>query len=204
MNDLIFSCTEALSQPETPCSAPYGERVVSVFLSKSEVAASGNVPTAAEFKVAYNAGDLTIIEGITNGHRVKTGETEIQHIRTEWHDATYRVEGVIRRFDNAILRMTEKMNRYKKVYFYFLTSKNYCFGPYKTNPFFSLMLYNGKGNPTGVEFKLDYFGFGPDYAAYDEDYDSIREADISPATLLTADRTDVTADSSVTVDTGRL
>lgn len=176
MNDLIYSCTNDLDQPVAPiCATPYGERVTQVILSKTPVTASGNVPTAAEFKTALEAGLITLVEGIVNGHRTKTGETEIQWHNKEWHDPEYRVEGKLHRFNEAIARSCEKLTRRKKLYMYFITEKMYCFGPYWASPDFSNILYNGKGTPAGIAFTLDYVGGGIDYAQYDAGYDNISE-----------------------------
>jgi hypothetical protein len=197
MNDLIYSCTEDLPQPSTPaCATDYGERIRTIILSKAIVSCSGDVPTASEFAEAFAQESITLITGIVAGHRIKLGDTEIEWHHKEYHDPEYRVEGKIVRFDEAIVRLCERLHRYPGLYLYYITDKNYCFGPYDTSTNFSSILFNGKGGRVGIEFQLDYVGGGADHSNYDSLYDNIINI-----VNLTVDSTTVTVDSTtITTD----
>ena len=174
MNDLIYSISDTLDQPGTPvCGVDYGERISQIILSKIEVTAAGNVPTPQEFAAATDESVITTIDKIVAGHKVFLSNTEIEWHNTEWYDPIYRVEGRIMRFNESIARLCEKLTRYKELYLYYVTDKNYCFGPHLSWPDFSLKLYNGKGVPVGIEFKLDFIGNGIDYSNYNSDYEDI-------------------------------
>ena len=185
MDQLIFACSDALPQPNTPaCGADYGERVMRIALMKeggSFTVAASDVATAAEFETAITSGAITIVNGITNGHRVEQGATELSGDDTEsggterW-DVEYRVEGRIKRVDEAVLRMTEKLDRFSTLRMWFFTEKNYCYGGvtgYKVSPNFSELIFEGKGQPPYVSFFCDYTAIGADYAGYDEDYSAL-------------------------------
>jgi hypothetical protein len=185
MDELVFSCTDSLPQPATPaCGTNYGERVVRVALMKEggtfSVSAS-DTPTAAEFETAITAGEITVINGMTNGHRIEQGATELsgddtESGGTERFDVEYRIEGRIKRVDETIARMTEKLDRYSTLRMWFFTEKNYCFGGvtgYKVSPNFSEVIFEGKGNPPYINFFCDYTAIGADYAGYDADYDTL-------------------------------
>jgi len=182
MDNLVFSCTDALDQPNTPtCGQDYGERVVRVAFMKEggtfSVAAS-DVPTAAEFETAITADEITIFNAITNGHRVENGATELSGDDTEtggterW-DVEYRVEGRIKRVDQALVRATEKLDRYSVLRMWYFTEKDFCFGGvtgYKVAPNFNELIFEGKGQPPYLPFFCDYTAIGADYAGYDADY----------------------------------
>jgi hypothetical protein len=184
MDELIFSCTDALDQPTTPaCGTDYGERVVKVALMKEggTFSVASDVPTAAEFETAITAGEITIIAGMTNGHRIEQGATELSGDDTEsggterW-DVEYRIEGRIKRIDEALKRATEKYDRFSILRMWFFTEKNYCYGGatgYKVSPNFSEQIFEGKGQPSYINFFCDYTATGADYAGYDEDYDTL-------------------------------
>jgi hypothetical protein len=185
MDELVFSCTDALPQPNTPtCGIDYGERIVRVAFMKEggtfSVAAS-DVPTAAEFETAISGGVITVINGITNGHRIEQGATELsgddtESGGTERYDVEYRIEGRIRRVDEAIKRMTEKLDRFSTLRMWAFTEKNYCYGGatgYKVSPNFSEMIHEGKGQPPYISFFCDYTAIGADHAGYDADYDAL-------------------------------
>jgi hypothetical protein len=185
MNELIFSCTDDLAQASTPtCGTDYGERVVKIIFSKTKVSTSGNVPTASDFNASYSS--LSIFESIVNGHRTFLGETEIEWHHKEWFDKMYTVTGKIRRVNDSVQRAAEKISRYSNLYFYFITEKNYCFGPYYSQPSFNLVQFEGKGTPYYLDFKVEYVGSGIDYSNYDEDYDSLYDSSTG-SYLLTED-----------------
>ena len=174
MNDLLMSCSEALTQAATPsCVTDFGERIVTLMFSKTEVTAVSDVPTSIEFTTAYDAGTLCTIRGLSNTHRTFTSETEIEIIHKEWFDKTYRVSGKIRTLNAAIARMTEKLNYYDELYFYYLTDTDYCFGPYIATTTFSLIKSDGKGVPSYISFMIDYFGTGSDNSNHDPYYDDL-------------------------------
>ena len=185
MDELVFSCTDALSQPNTPdCGTDYGERIVRIALMKDGgtfTVAASDVPTAAEFETAITAGEITIYNAITNGHRIEQGATELSGDDTETggterFDVEYRIEGRIKRLDENILRATEKLDKYSTLRAWFFTNKNYCFGGvtgYKVSPNFSELIFEGKGQPPYMMFFCDYTAIGADYAGYDADYDAL-------------------------------
>lgn len=182
MDNLVFTCTDALLQPTIPaCPTDYGERVVSFAVMKEggtfTVAASDN-PTAAEFATAITAGSVVFYSGVTNGHRIEQGATELSGDDTitggtERYDVQYRVEGRLKLFNEAVKRATEKLDRYSSVRLWFFTEKNWVYGGkegYKATPNFSEQIIEGKGNPPYIPFFFDYVGSGADYAKYDADY----------------------------------
>lgn len=142
---------------------------------------SSDVPTAAEFEVGIASDYITVYEGITNGHRIEQGATELSGDDTEsggterW-DVEYRVEGRIKRINETLKRATEKLDRYSTLRMWFITNKNYCYGGvggYKVSPNFSEVIHEGKGQPPYISFFCDYTAIGADYAAYDADYDTL-------------------------------
>ncbi len=139
---------------------------------------ASDVPTAAEFETAITADEITIVNAITNGHRIEQGGTELSGDDTEtgsterW-DVEYRVEGRIKRIDETLARMTEKFDRYSVLRLWYFTEKDYCFGGvtgYKVAPNFSLITTEGKGQPPYISFFCDFTATGADYAGYDDDY----------------------------------
>jgi hypothetical protein len=185
MDNLIFSCTDALDQPSTPaCQTDYGETVVAFAVMKEGgtfvVAASDN-PTAAEFQTAITAGEVAYYKGLSNGHRIQNGATEVSGDDTitggtERYDVQYRVEGNIKLFDEAIKRATEKLDKYTRLRLWFFTNKNYCFGGtegYDATPNFDEQIIEGRGTPPKIPFFFDYTATGADYASFDADYDDL-------------------------------
>lgn len=184
MDNLVFACTDALDQPITPsCTTDYGERVIGVaFMKKGgtfAVACDYNSPTKAEFDVAIAAGEVAYYTGISNGHRIEQGATELSGDDTitggtERYDVQYRIEGRIKLLDSTIQRGTEKLDRYSQLRAWFITDKNYCFGGstgYLVSPNFSEIIFEGKGQPPYISFFVEYTATGEDYARYDADYD---------------------------------
>jgi len=182
MNSLVFACTDALLQPATPaCATDYGERVVRLAFLKEGgtfAVAGSDTPTAAEFETAIAAAEITVINGISNGHRVNQGATELsgddtESGGTERYDVEYRVEGRIKRIDENIARSCERLSRYSILYMWFFTEKDYCFGGvtgYKVSPNFEEIILEGKGTPPYIPFFCDYTATGMDNAGYDDDY----------------------------------
>jgi hypothetical protein len=194
MNELLYSCSESLPQPATPCPGDYGERVVTVILAKSLL--WSGVPTPTEISEAWTAGTVSIFTNIVNGHRVFLGEQEIEVIHKEFKDKEYRIEGRTRRLDEATSRAFEKLDRYPVLYVWFITEKNWCFGGYECSTNFSLRIIEGKGVPPYVAFHFDYIDLGIDLAAYDANY-----ADVPQSPSITVDSTTITVDSTIiTVD----
>jgi hypothetical protein len=190
MNDLIYSVSTALDQAATPeCGTLYGERIVQVVLAKSAITTTANVPTPSEIAASFESSLCTIIKGITNGHRTLLNEVEVDG---EVLDTRYRINGNIRLHSEAVARMCERLTRYNLLYAYFVTDRDYCFGPYKVTPDFSLLLVEGSGNPVGMSFTLDYWGGGVDYSAYDSQY-----RDLFYVVEYRADMTTITADSTI-------
>lgn len=185
MDNLVFTCTDGLDQPNTPaCATDYGERVVRIALMKEggtfSVAAS-DFPTAAEFETAIAADEITVYNGITNGHRIEQGATELSGDDTltggtERYDVEYRIEGRIKLIDEAIARGTEKLDRYSQLRVWYFTEKDYCFGGvtgYKSSPNFGLRITEGKGQPQYIPFFCDFTATGADYAGFDADYSAL-------------------------------
>ena len=184
MDNLVFSCTDALDQPSTPaCGVEYGERVVKVMFMKEggSFTVASDVPTAAEFETAVTSGEISVLDGITNGHRVEQGATELsgddtESGGTERYDVVYRIEGRIKRVDETVSRATEKLSRYSVLRTWYITEKNYCFGGatgYAASPNFDLLVKEGKGTPPYIPFFCDFTAIGADYASFDADYDDI-------------------------------
>ena len=185
MDNLDFVCTDALDQPSTPaCQVDYGETIVAFAVMKEggtfSVAASDG-PTAAEFTTAITAGEVSFYKGVTNGHRIQQGATELSGDDTitggtERYDVQYRVEGNLKLFDEAIKRATEKLDRYSVVQLWFFTNKDYCFGGpegYKATPNFDEHIIEGRGTPPKIPFYFDYTAIGADYAVYDADFSGL-------------------------------
>jgi len=194
MNELIYSCTDALLQPTTPvCGTDYGERIVTIVLAKTNL--WSDVPTANEINIAWTAGTATIIKGIVNGHRIFTGSTEIEVIHKEQVDKAYRIEGRTRKIDEEIARAAEKLSRYPVLYCWYITEKNYCFGGYEVYPDFSLRILEGKGIPTYISFTFDFIDLGIDYSDYDITYQYMPQ--YAEVGSVTADSTLITVDSTI-------
>lgn len=173
MNNLIFNCSENLPQPSIDCAVDYGN-AVKLVLTRTPILTTGNVPSASEIANTYNAGEAAVLSGFTNFKRVQKGSTEIDDPETGnliHYDNEYTISGRIKRMDNAVLRLTEILTRYLVLYLYYLTDRNYCFGPYKSEPFFSLIKKNV--TPVYVDFKFDFFDIGIDYKNQDDDYEDI-------------------------------
>jgi hypothetical protein len=188
MDNLVFACTDALTQAATPsCATDYGERVVKIALMKESdltawrAIAASDTPTAAQFETGVASDYITVIDGISNGHRVEQGATELSGDDTisggtERFDVQYRVEGRIKLVNEAVARMCEKLDRYSILRLWFFTDKDYCFGGesgYKASPNFGLITFEGKGQPPYIPFMLDFTATGEDYAGYDDDYTSL-------------------------------
>ena len=190
--NLIMTCTDALDQPATPvCTTDYGERITTLVFSKDPITKVGDQPSAAEFNNAHTAGLCTVIYGVS-GSRTLIGEDEVDILYKEWFDKKYTVSGKILTVSESIQRLTEKLNAYKSLYFYYITDKNYCFGGCQTNPEFTVVQNN---TAMYIQYKLDHFT-GIDYANHDANY-----FDVVDLITVTVDRTDITMDStSITAD----
>jgi len=184
MDNLVFNCTDALPQPETPaCPTDYGERVVAVAFMKEggTFTVATDYATAAEFQTAITAGEITVFKGISNGHRVKQGSTSLSGDDTvtggeEEYDKIYRVEGRIKIFNEDIKDALTKMDRFTQLRCWFFTDKNYGFGGatgFKGVPSFDDTIFEGKGQPPYIPFFFDYTSIGYDNAHYDADYDTL-------------------------------
>jgi len=185
MDNLVFSCTDALLQPIKPaCGTDYGERIVTIAFMKEGgtfTVAASDYPTKAEFDTAIAAGQVTVISGISNGHRIEQGATSLSGDDTvsggeERWDVQYRVEGRIKVFDEDIKRLTERLDRFSTIKMWIFTDKNYCFGGatgYKATPNFGEQIFEGKGQPSYIPFFCDYVAIGEDYARYDADFDAL-------------------------------
>jgi len=185
MDNLVHDCSADLDQPTTPtCGVDYGERVVRIAYMKDggtfTVSASDS-PTALEFETSITSDVMTVFNGITNGHRIEQGATELsgddtESGGTERHDVMYRIEGRIKRIDEDIARACEKLDRFPVLRMWFFTETNYCFGGatgYEVSPNFSLITLEGKGQPPYISFFNDFTATGADYAGYDADYASL-------------------------------
>ena len=185
MDNLEFNCTDALDQATTPaCTTDYGETVVSFAVMKvgGTFAVSGSDgPTAAEFQTAITAGEVVFYRGISNGHKVEQGATELSGDDTitggtERFDVQYRVEGRIKLIDETIKRATEKMDRFSELELWYFTNKNYCYGGkegIRSTPNFNEVIHEGRGNPPYLPFFFDYTAIGADYAITDADYSGL-------------------------------
>lgn len=185
MDNLVFNCSDALPQPSTPaCMTDYGERIVAIAFMKEggtfSVSAS-DYATAAEFQTAITAGEITMIRGISNGHRTKTGSTTLSGDDTvtggdEEYDKVYALEGRIRYIDESVKYACTKFDRYSELRCWFFTDKNYCYGGdtgYLGAPSFDDVIHEGKGAPPYLPFKFSYTSIGYDVAHYDADYNTL-------------------------------
>ena len=184
MDNLTHTCTDALDQATTPaCTVDYGERIVRIALMKitddtNLTVAASDAPTYAEFVTAIASDYVTIINGISNGHKVEVGATTLSGDDTvtggeERFDVQYRVEGRIKLLSETIARMTEKLDRYSQLRLWYFTDKNYCFGGdegYLVSPNFGLRVQEGSGQPAYIPFQCDFTAIGADYAASDASY----------------------------------
>jgi hypothetical protein len=139
---------------------------------------ASDFPTADDFETAIGTGDITVYNGITNGHRIEQGATELSGDDTETggterFDVEYRIEGRIKRVDENIARSTERLDKYSVLRAWYFTEKDYVFGGatgYRVSPNFSEIILEGKGQPPYIPFFLDYTATGADYAGYDADF----------------------------------
>jgi hypothetical protein len=53
---------------------------------------------------------------------------------------------------------------------WYITENNYCFGGYTVNPSFSEIIKEGVGSRPYIQFSMEYFAVGADYALYDANY----------------------------------
>ena len=191
MDNLTFTCSDSLDQPVTPgCTTDYGERIVRIALMKtsddttwagSDYSAASDYSTAAEFVIGIASDYITIINGISNGHRIEIGATTLSGDDTitggeERFDVQYRVEGRIKVLNETVARATEKLDRYSQLRLWYFTDKNYCFGGaegYRVSPNFGLKIFEGQGQPAYIPFQCDFTAIGADYAHYDADYASL-------------------------------
>ena len=184
MDNLVFTCTDALDQAATPaCTPDYGERIVRIALMKTTddsniTVAGSDYVTAAEFEVAITSGYVTIFNGISNGHRVEVSATTLSGDDTvtggeERFDVIYRVEGRIKILSETIARATEKLDRYSQLRLWYFTDKNFVFGGdegYPVSPNFGLKVFEGQGQPAYIPFQCDFTAIGADYTSSDADF----------------------------------
>jgi hypothetical protein len=185
MDNLVFSCTDGLDQPTTPvCTTDYGETVVAFAVMKEGgtfVVAGSDNPTAAEFQTGITAGEVSYFKGISNGHKIEQGATELSGDDTitggtERYNVQYRVEGRIKLIDESIKRATEKFDRFSTLRVWYFTEKNYVYGGkegIEATPNFNEVIHEGRGNPPYLPFFFDYTAIGADYATYDADFDTL-------------------------------
>ena len=185
MDNLVFSCTDPLLRAGTPaCTTDYGERIVSFAVMKDggtlTVAGSDN-PTAAEIQTGITAGTLVFIKGISNGHRIEAGATELSGDDTvtggtERYDVMNRIEGRIKLLDETVKRATERLDRFTQLRVWAFTEKGWVYGGktgYLASPIFSTVIHEGKGNPPYINFSFEYNVIGLDNARYDASFLSL-------------------------------
>lgn len=182
MDNLVYSCTDPLSQPTPPaCSTDYGEKIIGIaFMKKGGTfsVSGSDYATKSEFDVAIAAGEITFYSGISNAHRVEQGATELSGDDTitggtERYDVRYRIEGRIRLLSEAISRATERLDRFSELMMWYFTNKNYVFGGptgYLVTPNFGLKIFEGVGQPPYIPFFCDFVATGSDNAGYDADF----------------------------------
>ena len=169
MTELLYSCASTLDQPVAVYTTDYGTQIIYILLSKTEVTAAGNVPTAAELGTAYTNGTLLSLR-VASCNRMPISDVEIEIFNKEHLDKRDGIQGKVRLLSEAIARACEKVSLYEWLYMYYITDKNYCFGSYTVKPYFGLRVTEGSGNPIYIDFKLDFYP-GIDYSNYDSDYD---------------------------------
>jgi hypothetical protein len=81
MDNLVFNCTDALIDPNIPlCATDYGERIVAFAVMKTSgtfTVAASDGPTAAEVQANITGLTLAYYNGISNGHKIEGGATEL-------------------------------------------------------------------------------------------------------------------------------
>ncbi len=182
MDTLVFSCTDPLLRAATPaCTTDYGERIVAFAYMKEggtfTVAGSDN-PTAAEFQTGITAGTLGFITGLSNGHKLESGATELSGDDTitggsERYDVTNKMEAKIKLIDEQIKRTTERLDRYSRLRLWLFTDKQYVYGGktgYSASPIFSAVIHEGKGQPPYISCSFEWNVIGMDNAKYDSGY----------------------------------
>jgi len=195
MSELLYSCASTLDQPTDVCRTDYGDRITTILFSKSLVSMSGNQPTAAEFGTVYEAGTLIFLSDITNTKRTLISEDHIEVAFKENHDKKYQVAGKVRLINESVSRACELLDRRDSLYVWYFTDRQYCFGGHQTNPDFSLIKYDGSGNPIYIDFKLDFYT-GIDYAVQDDAYGDFTS---SYLILATEDSYGLTTEDGVTL-----
>lgn|SRR5574343_294240 len=184
MDNLVYNCTNALPQPSNPtCPTDYGEKVIMVAFMKEggTFTVATDYATASEFQTAITAGEVTLIKGIGNGHRIKKSSTTLSGDDTitgseEEYDKVYSIEGRIRIFDEDTKDACTILDKYSQLRCWFFTDRNYCYGGstgYKGAPSFDDVIHEGKGQPPYIPFHFDYTSIGYDNAHYDADYSTL-------------------------------
>lgn len=186
MNSLTFDCSSALTSPAFPaCKTDYGSRVLKIFLAKddSEITVAGSdTMTAAEMQVEVTAGDVVIIDGITNGHREEVSATEFSGDDTETgglesFDPVMGITGNLKRMNEAVIRALEKYDKLEKCRMWFLTDKNYFFGGtagYKASISIKPMRFEGFGTQPYIPFSFQYVHNGRDNAVLDATFGTMK------------------------------
>jgi len=123
------------------------------------------------------------------------GEDQIEVAFKENYDKRYQLTGRIRLISEAVSRACERLDRRTELYVWYYTDRYYCFGGYRTNPDFSLIKFDGSGNPIYIDFKLEYFP-GIDYALQDTAYGTFTS---SYLILGTEDGYGLTTEDGVTI-----
>jgi hypothetical protein len=185
MDNLVFSCTDPLLRAATPaCTTDYGERIVSFAVMKEggtfTVAGSDN-PTAAEFQTAITSGSLLFFTGLSNGHKLEAGATELSGDDTitggsERWDVTNKFEAKIKLIDETIKRATERLDRFSRLRLWIFTDKGYVYGGktgYYASPVFSTVIHEGKGQPPYINVAFEWNVIGLDNAKYDSGYTTL-------------------------------
>jgi hypothetical protein len=182
MDNLVFNCTDPLTDPNIPlCATDYGERIVGFAVLKyggTFTVAASDGPTAVELQANITSGTLAYYTGISNGHKIEGGATELSGDDTvtggtERWDVMNIFEGRLKLIDETVKTAAQKLDRNSRVRLWIFTDKNYCYGGktgYTAAPMLSTVIHEGKGQPPYISVKFEWNVVGLDQAKYDVDY----------------------------------
>jgi len=185
MDNLVFNCTDALIDPNIPlCATDYGERIVAFAVMKTSgtfTVAASDGPTAAEVQANITGLTLAFYNGISNGHKIEGGATELSGDdtvtgATERWDVQNVCEGRLKLINEVVKEAVTKLDRYSQVRLWLFTDKNYCYGGktgYLAAPMFSTVIHEGKGQPPYINFKFEWNVTGLDQAKYDAAFSTL-------------------------------
>lgn len=169
MADITCStlCTAWLDPHPIPSSCgsvDFGfPKMIILAAPDTAITVASDVPTYAEFVAAGS--DVYIISDIANGVKMASEKQEISGADTPDNlpEVISEIEGIsgnIVRFNADIYADLEKLNCFKRLRMWYVTSKNYCFGGtkgYLINNYFTAWTHDGFGNRSKIPFELKWY-----------------------------------------------